>query len=76
MTSRRTFIKTSILAGLSMSVLPDVLNAAEPWSKKKKHGWKHWVWINPKEGELESELAIRYKKILRSRNPGHIFRKR
>jgi len=35
MTSRRTFIKTSILAGLSMSVLPDVLNAAEPWSKRK-----------------------------------------
>ena len=75
MTSRRKFIKTSLFAGLSMSVLPDVLKASETYSIKKTHKLKHWVWINPKEGEDETELAIRYRKYYEAGIRGIFFGK-
>ncbi len=75
MTSRRNFIKTSIFAGLSMCVFPDVLKAEELIGKKKKHKWKHWVWVNPKDGEDEVELVKRYKKYYEAGIRGILFEK-
>ncbi|WP_353329973.1 family 10 glycosylhydrolase [Bacteroides sedimenti] len=73
MINRRKFIKAGIIAGLSATIMPDVLKAAEPWKKKKQHGLKHWIWINPKAGEDEAMLTERYKRYYDAGIRGILF---
>ena len=59
MTKRRSFIRNSLLTGLSASILP-LAASAEYTSKKKQQG--HWVWINPDHKDDEKALNLLYKK--------------
>ncbi|MFT2008485.1 family 10 glycosylhydrolase [Pontibacter sp. 13R65] len=60
MKTRRTFLKTSLLAGAAgMAASLPATSLAAPASKKKS--WKHWVWINPKHDETDETLQKKYK---------------
>jgi len=64
MINRRKFLKNSVLAGVSLFVFPNILNAAsKPYKIKKVHKYKHWVWINPKDGEKDKDIEARYVKF-------------
>lgn len=60
MTSRRDFVKSSLVAGLSASILPAGARA-ERAAAPRKTGWKHWVWTNPDQQDTAPQLAERYR---------------
>jgi hypothetical protein len=62
MTNRRNFVKSSLVAGLSATLLPAVSEAKTVFFERKKH-WKHWVWTNPDLKDTEQQLAERYQKF-------------
>ncbi|PRY11687.1 glycosyl hydrolase family 10 [Pontibacter ummariensis] len=71
MKTRRTFLKTSVLAGLSAS-LPVSAMAAHS-SPNKKKAWKHWVWVNPDHADKAEELQQRYKRYYEAGIRGIFF---
>lgn len=60
MTKRRSFIRNSLLTGLSASILPLTASAENTTLSKKQHG--HWVWINPDHKDDEAAINELYKK--------------
>lgn len=62
MKTRRSFLKSGVITGLSVAILPltGVASVLEDKAAKKKY--KHWVWINPKETDREEDLIVLYKK--------------
>jgi len=72
MNSRRKFVKSSLLAGLSASLLPSGSIAEVPVPQKKNE-WKHWVWTNPDLKDTEQQLAERYRKYYEAGIRGIFF---
>ena len=72
MTNRRNFVKSSLVAGLSATLLPAVSEAENNFSKKQK-GWKHWVWTNPDLKDTDAQLAERYQKYYEAGIRGIFF---
>lgn len=72
MESRRKFLKTSLVAGASASLLPLSTRAVKTITSEKK-AFKHWVWINPDHGEQETNLKLRYKKYYEAGIRGVFF---
>jgi len=72
MTSRRNFVKNSVVAGLSATLLPGVA-AATPTLAAPKTRWKHWVWTNPDAKDTEQQLAERYRKYYEAGVRGIFF---
>ena len=60
MTRRRTFLKSTLLAGLTTSLPVSFTKEDEQVSRKKVP--KHWVWVRPDLSETDSELQERYQK--------------
>ncbi len=56
--NKREFIKSSVLAGMGMTVLSG--SASGALSKKKANKIKHWVWENPNRKETDEELKAKY----------------
>lgn len=83
MTDRRNFIKRTLLAGVSMTVAPNLLKAAEVvapsamsdnavWGMKR-HKPVHWLWISPKATDEVEALNERYKKYYKAGIRGILF---
>jgi len=72
MTSRRNFVKTSLIAGVSASVLPLGVNAMSIPDKSSEK-WKHWVWTRPDSKDSAADLATRYKQYYQSGIRGIFF---
>jgi hypothetical protein len=69
--SRRTFLKTGLLAGLSASLPFSVLKGATEIKSKK--GPIHWVWIRPDASDGEKELEKKYKRYYEAGIRGIFF---
>lgn len=61
MIDRRKFVKGSLAAGISATLLPAVVNA-ETVNTHRKKKWFHWVWTNPNLSDTEEQLHERYQK--------------
>ena len=72
MTSRRNFVKASLIAGVSASVLPLTGNAMIT-AAKVSGKWKHWVWTNPDPKDSPADLETRYKQYYQSGIRGIFF---
>ncbi len=72
MTKRRTFLKNTVLTGISSTLLPVALHAADQGANKKKLP-KHWVWINPRENDKEEDLNVLYSKYAKAGIKGIFF---
>jgi len=57
--NKRDFIKSSVLAGMGLSVLG--ANAGES-KAEKKNKIRHWVWENPNQKEGDDELSKKYRR--------------
>lgn len=57
--NKREFIKSSVLAGMGLTVL-GTASASEKRKKKKQKGAKHWAWENPNKKESDSVLEKKY----------------
>ncbi|OKS88643.1 family 10 glycosylhydrolase [Mucilaginibacter polytrichastri] len=73
MTSRRKFFKSTLVAGVSASLLPTLANAESYLSGSRKKKWKNWVWTNPNLKDTEEELADRYKRFYEAGINGIFF---
>ena len=73
MTSRRNFVKTSLLAGISATVLPFAGSAAMINPDQKTEKWKHWVWTNPDLADKLKDLENRYKQYYQAGIRGIFF---
>lgn len=73
MNSRRNFVKNTVAAGLSATLLPAGAQAALPAGGGAKGHWKHWVWTNPDPKDTAAELAERYKKYYEAGIRGVFF---
>jgi hypothetical protein len=71
MSTRRTFLKAGMLAGLSAGLPLSAM--AEQNSLSKRKSWKHWVWINPKHEDKEAELQQKYKRFYEAGIRGIFF---
>lgn len=58
--NKRSFIKTSLLAGTSALLSPVSLRSEDSTQKQKKNKTKHWVWINPQPNDNEETLEQLY----------------
>ncbi|NEU06914.1 family 10 glycosylhydrolase [Flavihumibacter sp. R14] len=72
MTSRRKFVKSSLIAGVSASVLPFAGSAMTP-ADKESGKWKHWVWINPDPKDTTTDLESRYRQYYQAGIRGIFF---
>ena len=72
MTSRRNFVKTSLLAGLASTSLP-VLAAAEEKKPLADKKWKHWLWMNPQHSDNASDLRKTYARYYKAGIKGIFF---
>lgn len=72
MTSRRDFVKTSLIAGVSASVLPLGVNAMSIPDRSSAK-WKHWVWTHPDPKDSVSDLESRYQQYYQSGIRGIFF---
>lgn len=72
MSNRRNFLKSSLLAGVSATLMPAVSTAAElvPAAAPKR---KHWVWTNPDLKDTQAELAKRYQRYFKAGIRGIFF---
>lgn len=59
MTNRRSFVKNSILAGLSASVS---LSAAAARPESRRKAWKHWMWVRPNPEDREDDIRQYYRR--------------
>ena len=62
MSSRRKFIKSSLLTSLAAplaSIAAPVTNTFESNSNNKK--WKHWVWVRPNKADTTEKLQKEYE---------------
>ena len=57
--NKREFIKSSVLAGMGISVLGFESKGRK--REKRLGKIKHWVWENPNKKETELELHNKYK---------------
>lgn len=57
--NKREFIKSSVLAGMGMTVLG--ANASKAETRKKPDKIKHWVWENPNRNEKDEAIKIRFE---------------
>ena len=57
--NKREFIKSSVLAGMGMTVLGTATAGGK--RKKKQKGPKHWAWENPNKKENDATLHKKYK---------------
>lgn len=73
MTSRRNFVKTGLLAGISASVLPLAGSAVIIVPDQKTEKWKHWVWTNPDSKDKIEDLEKRYKQYYQAGIRGIFF---
>lgn len=62
MKTRRTFLKTGLLAGLSTSGF-SVATADHLIDKRAAKVYKHWVWINPDAGDKKEDLEKKYSQF-------------
>jgi len=69
---KRTFIKSSLLAGAGIFGLGSS-NAFSKSLRTEKTAYKHWVWENPNEKETEAELQSRYEKFYEAGIRGIFF---
>jgi hypothetical protein len=72
MTSRRTFVKSSLIAGVSASLMPLASQAVmtpAPAAGERKH----WVWINPNPKDSAAELEKRYRDYYKAGVRGIFF---
>ena len=60
------------MAGLATSALPNLTNAQQKKPSRPKK-WKHWVWINPKHSDTESELRKKYARYYKAGIRGIFF---
>ncbi|MXV16438.1 family 10 glycosylhydrolase [Hufsiella ginkgonis] len=60
MTSRRDFVKKSVLAGLASAVPAGAVSATDN-DPVKTSSRKHWVWINPNAADKDADLVARYR---------------
>jgi hypothetical protein len=58
--NKREFIKSTIIAGLGVTVAGKVGAAEKSKRKKKNQGPKHWVWENPNKKASDAELKEKY----------------
>jgi hypothetical protein len=72
MTSRRNFVKTSLIAGVSASVLP-LTGSAMITRDKRSEKWKHWVWTRPDSKDSAADLESRYKQYYQAGIRGIFF---
>jgi len=68
---KREFIKTSVLAGMGMTVLGTGSAAAK--SPEKSSPIKHWVWENPNRNQSDDELAEKYESFYEAGIRGMFF---
>jgi len=69
--NKREFIKSSVLAGIGLSVLGAQIKGNE--LKKRLGKSKHWVWENPNEKETGAELQNKYKDFFSAGIRGMFF---
>ena len=69
--NKREFIKSSVLAGMGMTVLADRASGAD--TKKKANKIKHWVWENPNRKETDKELKSKYSSFYEAGIRGMFF---
>jgi hypothetical protein len=72
MTSRRSFLINSVLAGASASLTSFTSSSAAP-ARARKKGWKHWVWIRPSLNESKEELRQQFKRYYEAGVRGIFF---
>lgn len=74
MNTRRSFVKSGLIAGLAATVLPATGHASSfstaAVSRKK---WKHWVWTNPDPKDQEETLHVLYQKYYEAGIRGIFF---
>ncbi len=59
--NKREFIKSSVLAGMGLTVMGSATAGGK--RKKKKHaGPKHWAWESPNKKESDADLHTKYKR--------------
>lgn len=74
MKSRRTFIKASLLAGLSLNIpFKGIDEKYFPEGKNENNPWKHWVWIHPKTTDTKEELKKLYQRYYQAGIRGIFF---
>ncbi|MCK3682774.1 family 10 glycosylhydrolase [Maribellus sp. YY47] len=69
--NKREFIKSSVLAGMGMTVLG--AGSASGKNKAKKQELKHWVWENPNRNQSDDELAKKYESFYQAGIRGMLF---
>lgn len=69
--NKRDFIKSSVLAGMGMTVLRT--SASEVKSDKKASELKNWVWENPNRNATDDELKHKYKSFYKAGIRGMFF---
>ncbi|WP_340113689.1 family 10 glycosylhydrolase [Maribellus mangrovi] len=69
--NKRDFIKSSVLAGMGMTVLG--ASASESNAEKKGPKIKHWVWENPNRNASVEELKEKYEMFYASGVRGMFF---
>ncbi|WP_442592183.1 family 10 glycosylhydrolase [Pedobacter sp. AW31-3R] len=62
MNNRRNFVKSGLISGLAVALLPVSGMASVLESAEEKQKFKHWVWINPKHEDKEKDLVLLYRK--------------
>ncbi|WP_167619522.1 family 10 glycosylhydrolase [Maribellus sediminis] len=71
MMNKRDFIKSSVLAGMGMTVLG--ASASESKAEKKPTKTKHWVWENPNRNAGDEELKAKYESFYAAGIRGMFF---
>jgi hypothetical protein len=70
MSTRRHFLKTSMLAGMAASLPAAGCSTPDPVAQKQ---WKHWVWINPDPADKQEALAEKYQRFFQAGIRGIFF---
>lgn len=61
MITRRHFLKSAVVAGLATTQYPfKVLAGKGAPGMQGTHKWKHWVWVNPRRNDKETDLQRLY----------------
>ena len=70
--NKREFIKSSVMAGMGLTVL-GTASASEAKANKRSKGPKHWVWENPNKNESDKVLQEKYKNFYKAGISGMFF---